>query len=311
MIGDVELHHAAPEFGEPRRLRAHDHAGFGRRRAGGRRSLAALDLDQTEPAGAESLEAVGRAEAGDLGASTSAAAAITDVPAGDADLAPVDRQRHRRCAGADRRARVEFLQQRHRKPPIRPRRLAASAGEILAEIVERAQHRQRRQAAERAERPVGQHLAKIAQELDVLSGGRGRRRSCRPSRRRASSRCGTACICRSSPRRRRRRRSAPGAPCRPCRRRRRCRHGRACPWRRASPRSRAAYRAGFAENRRRAGRRSARRERACRCACRRRNPRRDRRIVAPKASSTRPPRLMLPASWKGCEPRERPTPYSA
>ena len=62
MVGNVELHHAAPELLEPRRLRAHDHAFFGGRRAGGGRSPAALDLDEAEPAGAEGFEAVGRAE---------------------------------------------------------------------------------------------------------------------------------------------------------------------------------------------------------------------------------------------------------
>ena len=65
MVGDVELHHAAPQFGEPRRLRVHDHAALGRRGAGGRRALAALDLDEAEPAGAERLETVGRAESRD------------------------------------------------------------------------------------------------------------------------------------------------------------------------------------------------------------------------------------------------------
>ena len=67
----------------------------------------------------------------------------------------------------------------------------------------------------------------------------------------------------------------------------------------------------FAGNRRRAGRRPARRGSAAPSACRRRNPRPARRIVTPKASSTRPPCLMSPASWNGCVPRERPMPYSA
>src|ERR1700722_8300785 len=41
-------------------------------------------------------------------------------------------------------------------------------GEILAEMIERAEHRHGREAAERAERAVGHDLAKIAQQLDVL-----------------------------------------------------------------------------------------------------------------------------------------------
>ena len=96
-----------------------------------------------------------------------------------------------------------------------------------------------------------------------------------------------------------------------CRRIRRFRRGRACPWRRASPRSRAAYRAGCRGNRRPSGPPT--------CTARIGRPERvpppksstSWRIVAPKASSTRPPRLTLPASWNGCVPRERPTPYSA
>ena len=62
VIGDVELHHAAPEFCQPRRLRAHHHAVFGRRRAGGGRALAAFDLDEAQPARAEGFERVGGAE---------------------------------------------------------------------------------------------------------------------------------------------------------------------------------------------------------------------------------------------------------
>src|SRR5271155_3786031 len=41
-------------------------------------------------------------------------------------------------------------------------------GEILAEMIERAKHRHRRQPAESAERAVCHDLAKIAQQLDVL-----------------------------------------------------------------------------------------------------------------------------------------------
>ncbi len=62
MIGDVELHHAAAQLGEARRLGLHLHAGFDRRGAGGGRAPAAFDLDQAEAAGAEGVEAVGGAE---------------------------------------------------------------------------------------------------------------------------------------------------------------------------------------------------------------------------------------------------------
>ncbi len=66
VVGDVELHHALAQLGEAIRLRAHDHAGLGRRGAGGGRALAALDLDEAEPARAEGLQHVGGAELGDL-----------------------------------------------------------------------------------------------------------------------------------------------------------------------------------------------------------------------------------------------------
>src|SRR5271156_1864556 len=41
------------------------------------------------------------------------------------------------------------------------------ASEIFAEIVERAQHRQRREPAERAERTVGEGLAEVAQQCEI------------------------------------------------------------------------------------------------------------------------------------------------
>ena len=44
--------------------------------------------------------------------------------------------------------------------------------------------------------------------------------------------------------------------------------------------------------------------------CRRRSRRSASRSVRPKAFSTRPPCLMLPASWIGSVPRERPMPKS-
>ena len=112
MVGDVELHHAPAQALQARRLGADDHPRFRGRRAGGGRALAPFDFDQAETAGAEGLDAVRRAEFRDR---------IVDQSGGghhgrsrrDAHLAPVDGQRDRRLAGADRRARVEFLQQRH------------------------------------------------------------------------------------------------------------------------------------------------------------------------------------------------------
>ena len=66
MVGDVELHHALAQALESLRLRAHAHTRRDRRRAGRGRAGAAVDLDQTQPAGAERVEHVGRAQLRDL-----------------------------------------------------------------------------------------------------------------------------------------------------------------------------------------------------------------------------------------------------
>ena len=65
MVGDVELHHAAPERLELAGLGVDLHALGDRRGAGCRRAVAALDLDEAEPAGTEGLERIGGAELGD------------------------------------------------------------------------------------------------------------------------------------------------------------------------------------------------------------------------------------------------------
>ncbi len=68
VIGNVEFHDIAPQPGEIAGLRANLHAVFDGRRARGRVALAALDLDQAQAAGAERLQAVGRAELGNVDA---------------------------------------------------------------------------------------------------------------------------------------------------------------------------------------------------------------------------------------------------
>ncbi len=66
VIGDVKLHHAFAQPIEAFALRMH-HNSFGdRRRARGRRSGAAIDLDQADAAGPESIEHVGGAEFGNF-----------------------------------------------------------------------------------------------------------------------------------------------------------------------------------------------------------------------------------------------------
>src|SRR5579872_1818050 len=47
------------------------------------------------------------------------------------------------------------------------RNLVAAGGKIFREMIERAQHRQRRQAAQSAERAIGHHRAQIAHQRDI------------------------------------------------------------------------------------------------------------------------------------------------
>ena len=60
------------------------------------RAGAALDLDQAEPAGAEGVDHVGRAELRDL-VPASIAARMIEVPSGTVTALAVDGQRHHRC----------------------------------------------------------------------------------------------------------------------------------------------------------------------------------------------------------------------
>ena len=66
VLRDVELHHALAQPLQPLGLGHHHHAFGDRRGARGWRSIAALDLDQAKPAGAEGLDHVGRAKLRDL-----------------------------------------------------------------------------------------------------------------------------------------------------------------------------------------------------------------------------------------------------
>ena len=62
MVGEIELHHALAQALQPVALGHHGHAFGDRRGAGGGRARPAVNLDQAEAAGAEALQAVGRAE---------------------------------------------------------------------------------------------------------------------------------------------------------------------------------------------------------------------------------------------------------
>ena len=111
VVGDVQLHHVAAQFGQSRRLGAHFHAGLRRRRAGGGVALAALDLDQAETAGAERLERLGGAELGNHDARRNSGAQQRGAGRhGDGDA--VDLERHRAVGGDRRGAEVDPL---HRK----------------------------------------------------------------------------------------------------------------------------------------------------------------------------------------------------
>src|ERR1700689_4391722 len=102
-----------------------------------------------------------------IGLSIIAAAAITDVPGGTLTWRPsmvsvtVDAPVRMGVpvSSSCNSAMVDLLFRRDARGRL---------GEILAEMIECAQHRHRRQAAESAEGTVGHPLAKIAQELDLL-----------------------------------------------------------------------------------------------------------------------------------------------
>ena len=88
------------------------HPGLDRRGAGGRVAAPALDLDQTQPAGAEGLEAVGGAELGDPDADR-LRGAHDRGPLGDRDREAVDVRGRpsARCAG--RGAEIGFAGKGH------------------------------------------------------------------------------------------------------------------------------------------------------------------------------------------------------
>jgi len=112
MVGDVEFHHALADLLETVGLGRDHHAGRDRRRAGGRRAVAAFDLDQTKPAGAECLDRIGGAELGHLNAGIHGSA--HDRGAGrDRHLVAVDGELDRRGRLAGGRAMVDLVRERH------------------------------------------------------------------------------------------------------------------------------------------------------------------------------------------------------
>src|SRR5579859_5003019 len=112
-----------------------------------------------------------------IATSASAAARITEVPAGTVTARPstsrvtsVALSRAgvpRSLSLIDNTASLPF--QKNRRAPALPNTSAFHGWktEVLREIFERAQHRQGRKAAERAERARGHGVAKVAQQFDV------------------------------------------------------------------------------------------------------------------------------------------------
>ena len=190
-------------------------------------------------------------------------------------------------------------------------RRVGAGPKVFREMLQRAHHRIRRETAERAERAELHGVAEVVDQGEVLGDAFAAPDLRRWSRRRGSSRSGTACTCRSTRSRRTPWRSAPASPCRRCRRTRRCRRGRSGRRARQRPRSRTAYRTARAGNRRRADRRPAPRAPAGREAVPPPMSSTSSPSVTPNAVSNSPPCLMLPASWIGMVPRERPMPKSA
>ncbi len=129
MVGDVKLHHAAPDRLEARRLGIHGNARHDRRCAGRRRAVASLDLDQAKPARAERLDAVGRAEFRDFRPDLHRRAHDRRA-LGHGDALSVDRQRNE-----FRRLRlwcsvIDFLDQAHAQYLTRRRLQGPACGSL-------------------------------------------------------------------------------------------------------------------------------------------------------------------------------------
>jgi len=112
MVGDVKLHDPAPDGMQPRRRGFHGNSRRDRRRAGGGKAVAALDLDEAQAARAEGLDVVGRAELGDLDADLHRRA-HDRRPLRDAYRPAVNRQGHRLFRHGGRRSVVDFLDEAH------------------------------------------------------------------------------------------------------------------------------------------------------------------------------------------------------
>ncbi len=120
VIGNIEFHHPAADILETSGLRMDHHARRNRRRAGCRRSIAAFDLHETEPAGAKGIDHIGRTKLGHLNARLHRGAHDGGAFR-HGDLAAIDGQRHGCFGFRSRSAVVDFVNERHGSftPPLR------------------------------------------------------------------------------------------------------------------------------------------------------------------------------------------------
>ena len=232
MVGDVELHHAAAQLARAVSVCvSHLHARSHRRRARGRRALAAFDLDQAQAARAERLRGCRWRTASGPVTPASIAARITDVPAGTVDRLAVDLERHRLRSPASRRrgAEVDLVDQ----VMMRPARSPAACGcagtlEVFREVLERAQHRNGVSPPSAHSEPsvIVSHRSSSSTQVRVARPCPAMMRSITSTPRVEPMRQGVH-LPQDSIGAELHREARHAAPCRRCRRTRRCRRGRA------------------------------------------------------------------------------------
>ena len=112
MVGNIEFHHTAADVLQLARLGVDDHAVGDRRRAGRRRAVAALDLDQAKPARAECVDHVGGAQFRHLDAGLRRGAHHRRA-FGHGHLEAVDGQRDGLFRPGSRGSEIRLLNQAH------------------------------------------------------------------------------------------------------------------------------------------------------------------------------------------------------
>ena len=226
-------------------LGADDHAVGARRRAGRGHALAAVDLDQAQPAGAERLEGVGRAELGDgrrRPRSRRAAPTCRRArrPGGRRSVTVTDRRRRRGSAGVPKStsgSQMLCWSTQSYGCCARSARSKSSGKCLIAlctgiGVSPPIAHSDPLVIVSQRSSSSTRLAATSCAGDDPVDGLDAARRT-RP---------GTACTCRTTHRSRTPSRSAPSAPCRRCRRRPRCRRARASRRTRRGPRSPSARR---------------------------------------------------------------------